>query len=337
MTAEELQRRKDEIVARRGPWTAHNIHLGHGVFTISSEVTGEEIKARRYLQLLRDLVPVPFERMRIADLGCLEALYGIEFALRGASVVGLEGRSQNVERARFAKDALALDRLELVEDDVRNFTPENYGEFDAILCTGLLYHLEAESAFELLENLRRMSRSLAVVDTHVALTDAELALHADAPFWVPVKDLLSGLYSRTRSGVTFWGRDFTEHDPAATEEQRMAAAWSSLDNMTSFWPTRPSLFNALWAAGFTSVLECQMPALPGAPPDRLTVAAIPGSAKEIPQATDLLARGVHELQYELELKLPVTPQPRGNEDDVVASARQLLGAVRRRIRSRRSK
>src|SRR3954469_14175805 len=114
-----------------------------------------------------------------------------------------------------------------------------------------------------------MCRSLALVDTHVSLTDAELALHAGAQFWVPLKELLSDLRAHEHGGVTYWGRDFTEHDPAATEEQRLAAAWSSLDNMTSFWPTRPSLFNALWSAGFSSVLECAMPALPGSPPDRL--------------------------------------------------------------------
>ena len=173
------------------------------------------------------------------------------------------------------------------------------GEFDAVLCTGLLYHLEADSVFELLANLRRMCRSLVIVDTHVSLSDAELTLHGDTPFWVPIHKLLSEPLAYDRDGVSYHGRDFTEHDPAATEEQRMAATWSSLDNMTSFWPTRPSLFNALWSAGFTSILECQMPALPGAPPDRLTVAAIPGE-KVGPRATDVLPPGQHELQYEFE-------------------------------------
>ena len=189
--AASLERRKQEVATRWGPWTAHNVHLGHGVFTIGPDPTGEEVKARRYLQLISDLVPVPFERMRVADLGCLEGLYGVEFALRGASVIGLEGRRQNIERARFAKDVLGLDRLELIQDDVRNFTIEAYGEFDAVLCTGLLYHLEADSVFELLANLRRMCRSLVIVDTHVSLSDAELTLHGDTPFWVPIHKLLS--------------------------------------------------------------------------------------------------------------------------------------------------
>jgi SAM-dependent methyltransferase len=276
--------------------------------------------------------PRPFDELRIADLGCLEALYAIEFALRGASVVGVEGRRQNIERARFAKDALGLGRLELIEDDVRHFTAEAYGEFDVVLCTGLLYHLEAGSVFALLESLGRMCRSLLIVDTHVSLTDAELAFHAGARFWVPPGGL-SELYAHEHGGVSYWGRDFTEHDPAATHEQRMAAAWSSLDNATSFWPTRPSLFNALWQAGFSSVLECEMPALPGLPPDRLTVAAIPGT-KVIPQATDLLARGSHELQPEFE---PATEREEQRVDDAAPSVRRVLGSVRRRVRSMKSR
>jgi SAM-dependent methyltransferase len=337
MNVTELERRKAEVAARWGAWTAHNIHLGHGVFTVGPQLTGEEVKARRFLQLISDLVPAPFDQLRIADLGCLEALYAIEFALRGASVVGIEGRRQNIERARFAKDVLGLDRLELIEDDVRHFTVEAYGQFDVVLCSGLLYHLDAPSAFALLESLSRTCRSLALIDTHVSLTDAELEFHAGAQFWVPPGDVLSGLHSHQHDGVSYWGRDYIEHDPAASEDQRMASAWASLDNPTSFWPTRPSLFNALWEAGFSSVLECAMPALPGLPPDRLTVAAIPG-AKQVPTATDLLEPGAHELLTEFEASADADRRRRTGPQaaTLASSVRRSLRELRRRVGSFKS-
>src|SRR5581483_8217114 len=46
---------RDDIVARYGPWTAHNIRLGDGTYTISAEPTGDEPKLRRIVQLVSDL------------------------------------------------------------------------------------------------------------------------------------------------------------------------------------------------------------------------------------------------------------------------------------------
>ena len=42
--------------------------------------------------------------LRVLDLACLEAQFGIEFALHGSNVVGVEGREVNLAKAQFAKD-----------------------------------------------------------------------------------------------------------------------------------------------------------------------------------------------------------------------------------------
>jgi hypothetical protein len=55
----------------------------------------------------------------------------------------------------------------------------------------------------------------------------------------------------TYCGRDYWGFSFLEHLPQATAEQRRNALWSSLEESESFWRTRPSLFNALEAVGFT--------------------------------------------------------------------------------------
>ena len=54
---------------------------------------------------------------RVADLGCLEGAHAVELALRGAEVVGIEGRASNVGRACFAAQALGLDHCSFVQDD----------------------------------------------------------------------------------------------------------------------------------------------------------------------------------------------------------------------------
>jgi hypothetical protein len=211
----------------------------------------------------------------VLDLGALEGLYGIELALSGAEVVFVEGREAAAERIRFAVQALGLEQVEVVTQDVQELTLSEHGEFDVVLCIGLLYHLDASGVFSLLEGMRSVCRGLVVLDTHVALEDDELACFPDEVFWVDPKGL-SSVRSVVVDGRTYRGRDYREHEPGSSAQQRQQATWASLDNDTSFWPTKPSLLNALVASGFTTVLECDVPPLAGMPPDRVTLVAVPG-------------------------------------------------------------
>ena len=223
---------KRAVEERYGAWTAHNIHLDGDLYTRADRVFGDEYKLRRVVQLIADVAGRDFGSMRVLDLGCLEGLYSIELGKRGAEVVGIEGREANIAKARFAKDVLGLENVTLEQDDVRSLTRERYGEFDVILCLGLLYHLDADDVFMLLSRIGELTRRMAIVDTHVAL---------------------SGRESRSHAGEEYRGISFPEY----AEDESL---WAAIGNRTSFWPTRPSLVNALGRAGFTSVSECLAPA-----------------------------------------------------------------------------
>src|SRR5262245_52406156 len=119
LNAAEIEERKRRIVEQYGPWSAHNILLGGDVYTIGKGVAGDEVKLRRILQCVADAAGKPLESLRVLDLACLEGLYAVELARHGAQVVGIEGREANIAKAQFAKDVLALKRLELHQDDVR--------------------------------------------------------------------------------------------------------------------------------------------------------------------------------------------------------------------------
>jgi SAM-dependent methyltransferase len=238
MNAEELRSAMAKVTERHGPWHSHNIHLGEGVWTLSDRELVEASRARRYLQVVADAARRPLSELRVLDLACEEGIFGIELARQGASVVGVEGREGNVARARFAAEALGLERYEVHHDDVRNVSAERYGRFDAILNIGILYHLDAPAVFELVFDLAAMCDGLMFLSTqHSRFRERSVEFR----------------------GRTYRGSMVQEHGRGDDRDARLRNLRASLDNPASLWLTRPSLYNLLVDAGFTSVLEVRAP------------------------------------------------------------------------------
>lgn len=254
MDTQTLREEKKRVIERYGDWTDHNIHIGEDLYTIGENLISTRL--RRIVQVVADISSVPLSSLRILDLACLEGLYAVELARQGAQAVAIEGREANLEKVRFVKNALGLDNLTLHQDDVRNLSPEKYGEFDVVLCLGILYHLDAPDVFQFVENISRVTRRFAVFDTYVANASKE---------------------ERSYGGRTYWGREVEEHSPADPTDKRLSRLWNSLDNPKSLWITRHSLFNLLSACGFTTVHECHVPADVHKPADRVTLVAIKGT------------------------------------------------------------
>jgi hypothetical protein len=241
-----LVERRDEIIKQYGAWTAHNIHLGDGLYTYESgrpdfdrSITAYSSILKRILQVVSDTVDRPLNQLRVLDLGCLEGIYGIEFALHGAEVVGLEGREANLRKAMFAAEALSLSNATFVQDDVRNLSRDKHGQFDVVLCVGILYHLDAPDVFGVLERIFDVCKRVTIIDTHVGLRPNRSLEHR---------------------GVLYHGWSYTEFPPNTPPETKREKLWASLDNERSFWFSRPSLINFLANVGFASVYDCHMPA-----------------------------------------------------------------------------
>jgi SAM-dependent methyltransferase len=261
--AEAMREAMRRVAAEHGPWTTP-IDLGFGIVSCDAAADSSEgTRLPRILRAVEDLAG-DLRGLRVLDLGCLEGAVSVALARRGASVLGIEARESNLARARFARQALDLRNLEFVLDDVRNLSVSRYGEHDLVLCLGILYHLPASDVFALVPRLHEVARRLALIDTHVSLTETS-------------RPLLGPLRPFEHAGETYWGRDYVEFGPESRLEERLKAAWATLDARPSFWPTRPSLFNLLARAGFTSLFEAHEPVWRGMPADRLMVAALKGS------------------------------------------------------------
>jgi SAM-dependent methyltransferase len=249
---EAIRRGKAAIVARHGEWTAHNIHLGGGVYTMQRGITGDEYRLRRVMQIIDDVAARPPQDLRVLDLACLEGMYSVELARRGARVVAVEGREANVAKAAFAKRVLQLDTMTLIQDDVRNLSREKYGEFDVVLCLGILYHLDSPDVFTFLERVAEVCSGFTVIATHTSLAAVEC---------------------QTRDGRQYWGCWTQEHAPDSSPEERERALWSSLDNHRSFVFTKASLYNILADVGFTSAFQC------GIPPETIYECPVPTTGR----------------------------------------------------------
>ena len=95
---------------------------------------------------------------RILELGALEGGHTLELSRAGARVTAIEGSPSNYERCLFVKRYFQLDKTEFVYGDVRSIDFAQFGHFDAILNSGILYHLDAP--WKLLEKLAQAAQAM---------------------------------------------------------------------------------------------------------------------------------------------------------------------------------
>ena len=80
---------------------------------------------------------------RILELGSLEGGHTIGLAQRPGveQVLGIEGRAANLARALVAKEILQIGNVDFVQANLETIDLSQFGRFDAVYCSGLLYHL----------------------------------------------------------------------------------------------------------------------------------------------------------------------------------------------------
>jgi SAM-dependent methyltransferase len=106
----------------------------------------------------------------ILELGAHEANHTLQLASRPGvrQVVGLEGREDNVQRAQLVLEAFGPKNVEFRHYDLEKFEPAEFSGFDAVFCSGLLYHLP--EPWTLIPKLARICRFL-FLDTHYAAAE----------------------------------------------------------------------------------------------------------------------------------------------------------------------
>jgi hypothetical protein len=135
----------------------------------------------------------------VLELGSHEGSHSLQLAEHPGvtRVLGLEGREDNVERARFVQRVYGADSIEFRHYNLEDLDPSEVGPFDAVFCAGLLYHLPRP--WRLIEQLAPITRWL-FLDTHYSATDGQVLAFPYRGCWQHEgPDPLSGL-----SSFSFW-------------------------------------------------------------------------------------------------------------------------------------
>ena len=133
--------------------------------------------------------------------------------------------------------------LTFIKEDARRIA--SHGNFDAIFCCGLFYHLDKPREF--LQLLASATSRLLILQTHFSTDGVHLPSRVLAKFpALAQKVLLKALASRvdhfslSRQSVNegLRGRWFTEFPDNRSFAERETRKWSAWDNRRSFWVQR---------------------------------------------------------------------------------------------------
>jgi hypothetical protein len=139
LNRQEIQRRVDEL----GPWV-HAFEFDGVRYFDSGErpvyLADQATPRSRRTQPFYDVFP---GARRILELGALEAADTVALAGRpGTEVVAIEGRAENLRRAEFVVELHGLTNVRFVLGDVEADDLSALGRFDAVVCSGILYHVQ---------------------------------------------------------------------------------------------------------------------------------------------------------------------------------------------------
>lgn len=145
---------------RLGPWISQ--------FTIGNQKYGGTYSYENdpRIKQFHDCFP---DVHSILELGSLEGGHTFQLAKQpGVHILGIEGRQYNIEKAKFIQRLLGLQNVTFIQANLENIELAPLGIFDAVLCSGILYHLP--EPWKLVKEMSKVSKKLFIW-THYASED----------------------------------------------------------------------------------------------------------------------------------------------------------------------
>ena len=163
--------------------------------------------------------PQDFSGRTVLDVGCNAGFYSFVAALRGArSVLGFEVLPHYFRQAQLLREILGLDVEFRLQDGHEAL--KGLGQFDIVLNTGLLYHLQ--NPMDMLIKLAKITRETMYLETEL-LTDPAYSEYA----W-----FIEGEYCQDRTNWWIYG-------PQCVERMARAAGFSDVKFQGFIWTPAP--------------------------------------------------------------------------------------------------
>ncbi len=209
-----MKRIEDEFNKRK-PWITQ--------FTINGKKYGgsvsfdDDTRIRFFFDIFPDVKSV-------LELGCLEGGHTFQLVKKpGISVLGIEGREYNIDKANYIKELLQIQNARFICADLENTSLSTFGKFDAVFCSGILYHLP--NPWNLIHEISKITEKVFIWTHYATEEQGILQIHGYRGFWYK------------EFGLKMWG---------------LKKPLKGLSKK-SFWMTKNSLISLLIKNGFNNL------------------------------------------------------------------------------------
>ncbi|MBE9143976.1 DUF1698 domain-containing protein [Planktothrix mougeotii LEGE 06226] len=141
------------------PWY-HKIDFGYNI------VTNAPADQSKVFEIIAPYLP-EIQGKKVLELGSNASALSLEFIKRGAKVTAVEINPKYVAQANFVKQYFGLENLTIISEDVYNI--HNLGQFDIVLCLGILYHVRYPQL--LLDLCQYVCNGVMILSTQVCESD----------------------------------------------------------------------------------------------------------------------------------------------------------------------
>ena len=135
----DILKRLNELRRQHGDWTAHNVEIKTGIFTMGEAFEDRASKrSKTYQALIKRFKSERLRGLKVLDLGCLEGGISIPLAKVGCKCTGVDVRERHLIKATFAAEMLGISqKCKWCKGDVtkKDFW-KTIGHYDVIIAPG---------------------------------------------------------------------------------------------------------------------------------------------------------------------------------------------------------